>query len=83
LDFNGHIYPTSNGEYNLGASNKRWAKLYVGTTTSYGDAYTPVYWNDGVPAAVTPVQYCEFIIGSGDRGVQLTHAAFTVASYVI
>jgi len=67
----------------LGASGNRWAKVYVGSADSYGDAYTPIYWNDGVPAAVTPVQYCAFIIGSGKKGVKLTHAAFTIASHVI
>ena len=83
FDFNGHILPSANNIGCLGASDKRWAKLYVGTVANYGDAYTSVYWNDGVPAAVTPVQYCAFTIGSGNRGVQLTHDAFTGDSYVL
>lgn len=83
FDFNGHILPSANNIGCLGASDKRWTKLYVGTAASYGDAYTPIYWNDGVPTAVTPVQYCEFTISSGKTGVRLSHTAFTNKSYVL
>ena len=38
---------------NLGSSTARWAKLYVGTADSYGSNTEPVYWNAGVPVALT------------------------------
>lgn len=87
IDTNGHIIPVkaesaNNNKQNLGASGNRWAKVYVGSADSYGDTYTPIYWNDGVPTAVTLIQYCEFTIGSGKTGVKLAHTAFTAASYV-
>lgn len=79
---NGNLLPGANNTKTLGSTDARWAKLYIGNADSHGDAYTPIYWNNGVPAAVTLVQYCEFTIGSGKTGVKLTHAAFTAASYV-
>jgi hypothetical protein len=54
----GHIIPVkaevaNNNTQNLGASDNTWAKLYIGTDSSYGDEYTPIYWNNGAPAVVT------------------------------
>ena len=79
---NGNLIPGENNTKTLGSTDAKWAKLYIGDTTSYGDAYTPIYWNEGNPTAVTPIQYCTFTIGSGKKGVKLTHAAFTADSYV-
>lgn len=82
FDFNGHLLPSSNQVGDLGSSTSRWAHLYLGTNDTYGDAYTPVYWNDGVPTEVTLVQQCAFTINSGKSGVRLTHTAITIDSYV-
>lgn len=79
---NGNLIPGANNTKTLGSTSARWSKLYIGTADTHGDAYTPIYWNDGVPTAVTPIQYCAFTINSGKTGVKLTHAAFTAASYV-
>lgn len=57
--------------------------LSFGGTDDFGDAYTPIYWTNGVPTAVTPVQYVTFSIGSGKIGVDLAHTAFTADSYVL
>ena len=47
------ILPESNNLYDLGSSSYRWAKLYIGTTDSYGSATKGIYWDNGVPAAMT------------------------------
>lgn len=89
LDWNGNerlagsLLPMANNFQTLGNTTYKWQKLYIGTADSYGDAYTPVYWNDGVPTAVSIVQKVPFTINSGKKGVILTHASFTVNSYVI
>lgn len=83
LSYNGNISPSENNIGDLGTSDNRWAKLYIGTATNYGDAYTPIYWDDGVPTVVSPVQYCAFTINTGNTGVRLSHAAFNANSYVL
>lgn len=50
------IYPQTTNNGTLGTTDNRWQKVYIGTADSYGDAYTPIYWNNGVPAAVTTIQ---------------------------
>lgn len=84
FSFNGHVVPSSNGAGYLGLSGKRWAKLYVGAADSYGDAYTPVYWNAGVPTTTMLVQYSEWTINSGHKKATLTATnVFTEATYVL
>ena len=88
ITINGNAVPTvgastTTSTYSLGTSSARWASLYLGSSDTYGDAYTPVYWNAGVPAAVTPVQYCTFTIADGKSGVRLAHTAFVSDSYVL
>ena len=56
--------------------------LTIGSTNEYGDAYTPIYWHEGVPTVVTLTQQCAFTINSGMSGVKLSHAAITANSYV-
>lgn len=77
------FYPATNGGGSLGLSTNRWNKLYIGGADGYGDVYTPIYWVDGQPAAVVPVQAISFTIANGKRGVTLSHAAFTANSYVL
>lgn len=67
----------------LGTSSARWSAVHIGEVDKYGDAYTPIYWNNGVPTTITTVQYVEFTIDIGQTGVQLTHTAFTTDSYVL
>lgn len=79
------LYPETNNTGTLGIGGLdpyRWSKVYIGTADSYGDAYTPVYWNNGTPAAVALLQYQAFTILSGNDGVKLSHDAFTADSYV-
>lgn len=83
--FNGNLIPTitnNNADKTLGSSDARWAKLYIGNADNHGDAYTPIYWHEGVPTTVTLVQQCAFTINSGKSGVRLTHAAINAKSYV-
>ena len=77
------FYPAITNGGSLGTADNTWAKLYIGTDSSYGDEYTPIYWNDGAPAVVAPLQYQTFTITSDSNGVQLTYDAFTADSYVI
>lgn len=75
---------TANDPYSATFSNSVTVnnKLYIGSNTSYGDAYTPIYWNNGIPAAVTSIQKVAFTINNGKSGVQLSNTAFTADSYV-
>lgn len=45
---------TSNTQ-TLGSSTNRWSKVYIGNSNTYGSASTPVYWNDGIPTAITSI----------------------------
>ena len=47
------VYPKTTATYNLGSTSLRWAKLYIGGSNSYGSETQPIYWNDGVPVAIT------------------------------
>lgn len=54
----GHVLPVltesvHTNAQNLGSSTARWAKLYVGTADTYGSNTQPIYWNAGVPTALT------------------------------
>lgn len=54
----GHVLPVlteavHDNSQNLGSTNARWAKLYIGTADSYGSSTQPIYWNAGVPTAIT------------------------------
>ena len=59
LDITGNFTPTETNTYSLGtsgASGKRWSALYIGTADTYGSATQPIYWNNGVPTALTYTQ---------------------------
>lgn len=45
---------TSNTQ-TLGSATNRWSKVYIGNSNTYGSATTPVYWNDGIPTAITSI----------------------------
>ena len=54
----GHIIPikaeaANTNAQSLGVSGNRWSKLFVGTADTYGSATQPIYWNAGVPTAIT------------------------------
>ena len=88
LDFGLDLLPVTDDTYYLGKSGQEW-KLYaseingVDLSSTYGDAYTPVYWNAGTPTAVSPVLQVAFTINSGKYGVKLTSDAFTTDSIVL
>ena len=73
----GHLVPylasgTTTSNFQLGATNQRWKKLYVGTADSYGDAYTPIYWNDGVPSKATTILKENFTLGTSSMSAAAT-----------
>ena len=37
----------------LGDSTHRWKDLFIGTANSYGNSTTPIYWDNGVPKALS------------------------------
>ena len=45
--------PWKTNAYSLGTSAYRWSKLYIGTADTYGSNTQPIYWNAGVPLALT------------------------------
>lgn len=49
----GNIQPVSTNTQTLGTSSLRWAKVYIGTADTYGSTTKGVYWNAGVPTAMT------------------------------
>lgn len=58
-----NLLPETTNTYSLGDASHTWNHLYLGTSSSYGDAYTPVYWNnDGLPAVVNVVQKNSFVL---------------------
>lgn len=74
-----NFYPASNLKGSLGLPEitdggaRRWANLYLGTSDTYGDSYTPVYWNDGVPEAVAVIQREDFVLyGKNDSNNSIT-----------
>ena len=85
--FNGNLIPTitnSNADKTLGNSSNRWASVYIGTKDSYGDIYTPIYWNSGVPAEVTPVQRINFTFDTTNpSSLPFVHSAITLDTGVI
>jgi len=78
LNLNSNIAPSINQNNDLGTTTHRWRALYIGDNQdgNYGDAYTPIYWNQGVPAVTGIVQKKNFTFAAGDRTIQLSHAAF-------
>lgn len=78
------LYPEDDKYGSLGLTNHRWGHLYIGSSQSYGDKYTPIYWNSsGLPEAIKQVVSVPFTINSGKKGVTLTATGvFTADSYV-
>jgi hypothetical protein len=86
LYMNGNIIPSltnNTADKTLGSAENHWAKLYIGDDGQHGDPYLPIYWHNGEPDTVSPVQYVDFTISTGKLGVLLTHDAFTEYSYVL
>ena len=59
FSLNSNVLPSSTG-LTLGSSDQHWARLYIGedegnSGSDYGDIYTPIYWNNGVPAPASAV----------------------------
>lgn len=86
----GHFIPEATNTYTLGlaaggteSNAKRWKALYVGTLDSYGDEYTPIYWNDGVPEPVTVIQKATFSLTSANGGSHSITTNTTTDSHVV
>lgn len=75
-----------------GSSSSDYAAIFGGkikfmegttTTDTYGDAYTPIYWNAGKPATVSPVQKLTWTIASSGTGTTISKTAITANTYVV
>lgn len=47
------VRPEETKKYSLGTDDYKWAKVYIGTADTYGSTTKGVYWNAGVPTAMT------------------------------
>jgi hypothetical protein len=76
------LVPTGSTQ-TLGTPLERWNALYIGNANSYGDPYTPIYWNNGVPEAVMTVQKSSFTFASGATEVVMRSPAFNENTIMI
>ena len=77
------ILPSETGVSSLGTREKHWLKVYVGENNSYGDPYTPIYWNDGAPAAVHIIQKASFTMNANAHAYNINKAAYSPDTIVI
>ena len=56
--------PENDNLGSLGSDSKHWGHVYIGTQNTYGDEYSSIYWNNGVPTPTTTVIKRDFIIPS-------------------
>lgn len=80
---NSDILPSVDGSASLGTPSVHWGALYVGDSNSYGDIYTPVYWNNGVPAVVSVVQKASFTLAANSTTCNINKAAYTTNTIVL
>jgi hypothetical protein len=53
-----NINPSTNNTLDIGTSSVKWRNIYatsvlIGSSASYGSTTVPIYWNAGVPTAVS------------------------------
>lgn len=84
MTIDSNVVPADDDTYALGSSNDHWSSLYIGIADSYGNTYTPIYWNNGVPAiADSVIQYATFTIPVNSLTLSIQHAAYTAATQVL
>jgi len=67
VDVNSVFPGANNNSVSLGTSSYRWKALYIGTTNSYGSSTQPIYWNAGVPKAISHTLSSSVSSGSAGR----------------
>lgn len=75
---NGNLTPygTTNTQQ-LGTSSNRWKLLEIGTASSYGGTAKPIYWNNGVPTAITAT------VGTTTQPVYLSSGTITATTATV
>lgn len=63
------FYPNTTNTGSLGLSTNRWKTLYIGNADTYGDEYTPIYWNNGIPTQAVIVNKYTFSFASGATSI--------------
>ncbi len=91
-NFGAAFLPLETNTFTLGRAEEnnqtglRWKGVYIGTDDTYGDKYTPIYWNNGVPETINIVQKIKWTIPAGYNQVTLAAANesfFTENSIVV
>lgn len=82
LTVTGNIEPAA-GTQIFGSTTNRWGGILVGSANSYGNAYEPIYWNNGVPAVVSTVQKQAFSIARESNYVELLNSAYDTNTIVL
>lgn len=77
---NAHLTPWKTNTYTLGSSAYRWSKLYVGTADTYGSTSQPIYWNAGVPTAITGALANDITGNAATATTLKTSRTFTIGS---
>ena len=77
IKFGIDLLPNEDEGFALGNSSLKWnifsEKISFGDSSdTYGDIYTPIYWNNGKPAEVDVVKKYTFTIASGATTAVIT-----------
>lgn len=83
LASNSDILPSTNNASSLGTYDTHWSALFVGPNNSYGDGYTPIYWNNGTPEIVNIIQKASFSFDSSTLTYNINKAAYTLNTIVL
>ena len=68
---------------NIITKNAADTRTFLGIGGTSGDAYTPIYWNSGAPAAITLIQKVNWSLGNGNKSCKISHTMFTANSIVL
>lgn len=79
----GDILPADDGKSDLGSTTSHWAHIYVGDKDSYGDLYTPIYWNNGAPANCNFIQKTSFAFTGTTTTLNINKVAYSTNTVVI
>lgn len=73
----GIVTPATTNTYTLGtAGSLRWKAAYIGTADSYGSNAQPIYWNAGVPTALTHYVHVSSYTIPAAKGVCITYPSY-------
>lgn len=72
-EFNGHIRPSTDNTYTLGANNFKWSTAYIGIVTSLSNlnysGSTTLTFNNQQGSGMTLYSHGHMVVGEGNNGV--------------